>query len=74
MNIPFFVDSETGEVDHLFRANWSVIPSRLITRSGIIVNGFMSLSVSLVTLEFVAIVDRSFRLEVYAMEKKTVRE
>ena len=37
LNIPFFVDSETGEVEHLFRANWSVIPPRLITRSGVIV-------------------------------------
>lgn len=38
LNIPFFVDSETGEVEHLFRANWSVIPPRLITRSGLIVH------------------------------------
>ena len=33
-----FVGSETGEIEHLFRTNWSVIPPRLITRSGLIVH------------------------------------
>ena len=38
---------------------------------GILVNGFISISVSLITLGFVAIVDKTFRAEVYTIGKKT---
>ena len=40
--------------------------------TGIILNGFISLGVSLVTLGFVAIVDKTFRTEAYTMGKKAV--
>ena len=38
MNIPFWKTTETGEVDHLLRVNWSVIPQRLTTYSGLTVH------------------------------------
>ena len=41
--------------------------------TGIILNGFISIGVSLITLGFVAVVDRSFRTEVYSMGWKAVK-
>ena len=28
-NIPFFVNTETGQIDHLLRRDWSPVPARL---------------------------------------------
>jgi hypothetical protein len=38
MNIPFFVNTETGEIEQSFRQSWSPFPPRLVTLSGTVVH------------------------------------
>ena len=38
IHIPFFVNTETGEIDQSFRQSWSPFPPRLFTRSGAVVH------------------------------------
>jgi len=38
LNIPFFVNTETGEIEQSFRQSWSPFPPRLVTLSGTVVH------------------------------------
>jgi|GEM_PF-6629552 len=38
VNIPFFVNTETGEIEQSFRQSWSPFPLRLVTHSGTVVH------------------------------------
>jgi len=38
VNIPFFVNTETGEIEQSFRQSWSPFPPRLVTLSGTVVH------------------------------------
>ena len=59
MSIPFWKTTETAQIDHLFRPNWSVIPLRLTINSAEFVHWQMNIPTGIMILLFLVLEDRA---------------